>query len=83
MHTRSLLARRNSLLACEDAFEKTDRVGYEEKPDAEKSEYIEFKDSPYWEEAYKEVKKVLATRENLPNRNERKQMRIDKKKAGK
>ena len=64
MHTGSLMSRRKKLLACEESFEASDRYGNENKPVTEKIEYIEFKNSLAWKNAYKELKDVLAMREH-------------------
>ena len=70
-HTGSLLTRRNQLLACEESFEQSDRVGYEERPDPNVTGFIEFKDSDEWVKAYQDVKTILATREHLSSSKKR------------
>ena len=80
MHTGSLMNRRAALLKCEEAFELSDRLGYETKPKVTKTGVIEFKDTPEWQQAYNELKNVLSTRENVPNKKERKQIRQEKAK---
>ncbi len=82
MHTSSLLKRRNELLACETSFELSDRCGYEKPPDSKVIIFIEFKNTNAWQEAYVEVKNILSTRENLPSREERKQLRVERTKNG-
>ena len=71
------------MLECEESFECSDRFGCELKLDSIVSEYIEFKDSDNWINAYAEVKEVLSRRENLPNGEERKQKRINRAKQAK
>lgn len=75
MHTGSLMNRRKALLQCEESFEASDRVGYEERPIVSKSGMIEFKDCEEWKRAYNELKEILASRENIPNKIERKAAR--------
>jgi len=78
MHTGSLMSRRKALLSCEESFRLSDRYGYEPEPDP--SLYIEFKDNPRWQQAYDELKAVLATRENVPSKKEKKLIRQQKAK---
>jgi hypothetical protein len=73
MHTGSLMRRREALLRCEESFEQSDRYGYEPQPIAGGD--IEFKDTPEWKQAYAELKVELATREHVPNKQERKALR--------
>ncbi len=75
MHTGSLMRRRKALLECGETFEASDRMGYEERPNIANTGMIEFKDCLEWKKAYTELKEVLATRENIPNKLERKKMR--------
>ena len=69
MHTGSLMSRRKALFKCDESLEYSDKTV--------NSNYglIEFKDSPEWKRAYKDLKQVLSTRENLPNKKERKAIR--------
>ena len=83
MHTGSLMNRRNALLKCEESFKASDRNGYETNPVVSETGFIEFKDTPEWKQAYKELKIVLSTRENLPNKGERAEIRKEKAKSGK
>lgn len=62
--------RRAALLKCEETWSPSDRGGHETKPGP-----IQFKDTSEWQQAYAELKAVLDTRENLPNKKERKAMR--------
>jgi len=71
MHTGSLLTRLQNLQQCEECFNRSDRFGLEDEPDAEVTGYIEFKDSPAWIAAYNEVKEILANREHMPTAAER------------
>ena len=80
MHTGSLMKLRNELLACEVSFEISDRFGHEDEPNPSITKLIEFKDTIEWQEAYKKVKNILSFRENLPNRVERKTMRVKRSK---
>lgn len=64
MHTGSLMSRRKKLLACEESFEVSDGYDKENESVAEEKEYIEFKNSSAWKNAYKELKDVLAMREH-------------------
>jgi len=75
MHTGTLMTRRAALLKCKESFESSDRVGYEARPSATSTGIIEFKDTDAWNRAYEDLKSVLATRENLPNKQERKEIR--------
>jgi len=75
MHTGTLMNRRAALLKCEETFEMSDRNGYETMPLASDTGIIEFKDSPEWRQAYKDLKGILANRDNIPNKQERKALR--------
>ena len=83
MHTGTLMNRRAALLKCEETFEQSDLNGYVTKLNAENTGIIEYKDTPEWKQAYKELKSVLNTRENLPNKKERKQIRKEKARTSK
>ena len=83
MHTGTLMSRRKALLKCEEAFEVSDSYNYENKSIPNNTGFIEFKDSPEWEKAYKELKSVLSTRENIPNKKERKEIRKNKARSTK
>ena len=83
MHTGSLMNRRAALLKCEGSFELSDRNGYETKPKISETGFIEFKDTTEWQQAYNELKSVLSTRENIPNKQERKEIRKEKAKKSK
>jgi len=83
MHTGSLMSRRAALLKCEESFELSDRNGYETKPNISETGFIEFKDSAEWQQAYTELKNVLSTRENMPNKQERKEIRKAKARKSK
>ena len=65
LHTGSLLSRRNQLLACEESFMDSDRVGLEEEPDPKRTGFVEFKNTDEWQGAYRDVKDILGTREHL------------------
>ena len=69
MHTGSLMSRRKALLKCEESFELSDQI------EPSNSDKIEFKNTTEWKQAYQDLKSVLDTRENLPNKQERKAMR--------
>lgn len=69
MHTGSLMSRRKALLKCEESS-PAGRVSH-----GAQAEFIEYKDTPAWQRAYRELKAVLATREHVPNKQERKAMR--------
>lgn len=79
MHTGSLMKRRAALLACEESFAVSDRDGL---PNTENGR-IEFKNTPQWQQAYEDIKSVLATREHIPNKQERKAIRQAKAKQSK
>lgn len=81
-HTGTLMSRRKALLKCEESFAHSDRVGHEAEPDPAKTGMIEYKDTAEWRAAYTDLKALLATRENVPNKAERKAMRQAKAKAG-
>jgi len=74
MHTGTLMSRRNALLKCEESFELSDQY------QASKNDGIEFKNTPQWKQAYQDIKAVLSTRENIPNKQERKALRQAKAK---
>ena len=84
MHTGTLMSRRKALLKCEECFSHSVRsYDGEKEPSPDNSGFIEFKDTPAWQQAYSDIKKILATRENIPSKAERKAMRQAKAKAGK
>lgn len=83
MHTGSLMSRRAALLKCEESFELSDRNGYEPKPKVSETGLIEFKDTSEWQQAYNELKIVLSKHENIPNKQERKEIRKEKAKKSK
>lgn len=78
MHIGTLMNRRAALLKCEETFEVSDRNNYETKPLPKNTGFIEFKDTSEWQKAYEELKSILSTRENLPNKQERKKIRKEK-----
>ncbi len=60
LHTGTLMARRKTLLQCEESLSDSDRLpGYEIELDI-----IEFKQTKEWEVAYQDLKKVLKNREH-------------------
>ncbi|ART79771.1 hypothetical protein [Oceanisphaera avium] len=69
MHTGSLMSRRRALLACPESSNLT------AQDKASLLLPIRYKDSQVWKNAYQELKQVLATREHLPNKQERKAQR--------
>lgn len=69
MHTGSLMSRRKALLKCEESVELSDQI------EPSNTDKIEFKNTTEWQQAYQDLKSVLDTRENLPNKQERKAMR--------
>lgn len=83
MHIGSLMSRRAALLKCEESFVLSDRNGHEANYKASKSGFVEFKDTPEWQQAYSDLKAVLSTRENVPNKQERKEIRKEKAKNSK
>ena len=76
MHTGTLMSRREALLKCEESLDMSDRDFPITDPNI-----IEFKDSHEWQQAYKDVKSILATREHVPSKGERKTIRLAKAKA--
>lgn len=60
--TKELLAYLKRLHRCEESFEKSDM---EINPDEEDEKYIYFKQTAKWQNAYKNVKAVLADREHI------------------
>ncbi|WP_390449918.1 hypothetical protein, partial [Pseudoalteromonas sp. MTN2-4] len=74
MHTGTLMSRRNALLKCEESLELSDQYR------ASSHNEIEFKNTEQWKRAYQDIKAVLATRENIPNKQERKALRQAKAK---
>lgn len=83
MHTGSLMSRRAALLKCEESFELSDRNRYKTKPKISETGFIEFKGTTEWQQAYNELKSVLSTRENIPNKQECKEIRKEKAKNSK
>lgn len=78
MHTGTLMSRRKALLKCVETCAHSDQISHKPNNDT-----IEFKDTPEWRTASADVKTVLATRENIPNKQERKAMRQAKAKSRK
>ena len=62
MHTGSLLSRLQLLQMCVESFNQSDRVDMAEAPDPSQAGFIEFKNSPEWLTAYRDLKKILDTR---------------------
>jgi len=83
MHTGTLMKRRAMLLKCEESFKSSDRFGHETEPSVVEVGLIEFKETPEWQQAYEDLKNILVTRENLPNKEERKEIRRNKAKLSK
>ena len=77
MHTLALMKRRSALLKCDESLELSDQA----ELSSSGSGYIEFKDTPEWKQAYSELKSVLATREHVPDKKERKEIRRQKAKS--
>ncbi len=65
LYTGSLLTRLKQLRACEESFELSDRFGYEAEPDPGVTGFIEFKNTQQWNEAYRDLKKILGGREHV------------------
>ena len=85
MPTTSLLRRRKALLACEQSYEASDKVGYEPKANPSDTGQIEYKDSEEWISAYEELKAVLANREHVPRGPEKRakgRLRAENRKLG-
>ena len=76
-HTGILMTRRKALLKCEESFELSDQFDH---GSFAQQEFIEFKNTPQWKQAYAELKMVLSTRENVLNKKERKALRQAKAK---
>ena len=66
---------KEALLSCEESFQLSDRFGYETESDPLETDYIEFKDTAAWKQAYNELKEILSAREHWPNKPERKTVR--------
>ena len=80
MPTAALVGRRTELLKCEESFKCSDRYGYEDQPDPDKTGYIEFKDQSHWLSAHNDVKEILKHREHVPTAAERKIRRQEQSK---
>ncbi len=74
MHTGTLMNRRKALLKCDE----TPELSRQNKPPS--TDKIEFKNTAEWQQAYQELKAVLSTRENIPNKQQRKAIRQAKAK---
>ncbi len=75
--TKALLARLRCLLRCEESPFATDAY-----PDElARAEGILFKDTPEWQNAYAELKQLLATREHVPKGAESRAARTARAKA--
>ena len=69
MHTGTLMSRRQALLKCPE----TSTLTAQDK--ASLFTPIQYKDTVAWQNAYRDLKTVLDTREHLPNKQERKALR--------
>lgn len=74
MHTGTLMARRSALLKCEESMVLSAQYPLTKRG------VIEFKNTVQWKQAYEDLKVVLSTRENIPNKQERKALRQAKAK---
>ncbi|NMT64375.1 putative bifunctional diguanylate cyclase/phosphodiesterase [Marinobacter orientalis] len=77
LHTGTLMKRRQALLACPEPPEPVDPT--EQAPRGD----ILYKHTPQWNEAYQDIKSVLAEREHVPNKAERRTIRQARAKQGK
>ena len=68
MDTRRLLGHLSRLRACEESFAASDLAGQPLPPTYDPTTSIYFKDDPRWQQQWREVKRILATREHLPRR---------------
>ena len=80
-HTGSLMSRCIALLKCEVSYELSDQFGIRSQD--KDAGFIAFKDSNNWKKAYKELMSILATREHISNKEERKALRQTKAKSRK
>ena len=62
LSTKQLLGRLRRLHECEESLALSDRDA------ADRSECIEFKQSPEWIAAFRDVKRVLSRREHVPRK---------------
>ena len=74
LHVGTLMRRRKALLECEASFELSDRFG-EKEPNVAKTGVIEFKNTPEWVQAYRDLKEILATKQNVLNKVQRRMVR--------
>lgn len=72
MHTGTLMKRRDDLLKCPDPPEPLE--GREVSTGSD----ILYKNTPQWNEAYHDVKTVLANREHMPNKQQRRAIRQER-----
>lgn len=72
MHTGSLMSRREALLKCDESSQASTRST---------PGLIEFKNTAEWKQAYSDLKSALATREHIPNKQERKALRQQRAKT--
>jgi hypothetical protein len=74
IHTGTLMTRRSALLKCEESLKLSDQY------QLTKHSVIEFKNTSQWKQAYEDLKVILSSRENIPNKQERKALRQAKAK---
>lgn len=74
--TKALLGRLKHLRQCEESFVFSDKDESEVAPNA-----IQFKDTPLWQTAYKELKEILSCCEHLPKGKEAKKIRLKGKRV--
>ncbi len=74
MSTKALLGRLRALLRCQESAAVSDMMGDE----LACLTGIFFKDAPEWQNAYADVKSILAHREHVPKSAERRRKRLDR-----
>ena len=72
--TKELLGRLKRLQACEESQDVSD-ITLEE---SSSTDAILFKNTPEWQQAFHEVKEVLASREHVPGGAERREARLER-----
>ena len=75
LHTKSLLSRLKKLQKCEDEIEWPPYAHKEQLENLEKSNFIEYKNTCLWRNAYQDLKDILSKREHILTAAERKKKR--------
>ena len=83
LHTGVLMKRREELLSCEEFLSWPPGAHEKRLEEFESAEFIEYKETKLWKQAYADLLGVLSKREHVLTGEQRKQRRLDKAKQQK